>query len=47
MYDNLVIKDNAMDTKIPSTSGLVTKIQYDSGKQGLVKKTDDAEKKDT
>ena len=34
-----------MDTKIPSTSGLVTKIQYDSGKQGLVKKTEDVEKK--
>ena len=34
----------AFDTKIPSTSGLVTKKQYDSGKQGLEKKVDDAQK---
>ena len=45
MYDKLVIKDNAMNTKTPSISGLVTKIQYDSGKQGRAKKTEDVEKK--
>ena len=39
--DKLVTKINAFDTKIPSTSGLVTKIQYDSGKQGLEKKIGD------
>ena len=38
MYDELVTKVNAIDTKIPSTNGLVTKKQYDSDKQGLEKK---------
>ena len=37
-YDKLVIKFNVIDTKIPCTSGLVTKTQYDSDKQGLEKK---------
>ena len=35
MSDRLVIKVNATDTKIPSVSGLVTKKEYDSDKQGL------------
>ena len=30
VHDRLVIKVNAIDSKIPSTSELVTKIQYDS-----------------
>ena len=30
VYDKLVNKDNATDTKIPSTRGLVTKTQYNS-----------------
>ena len=32
-------KVNAIGTKIPSTSGLITKTQYDSDKQGLEKRT--------
>ena len=36
MYDKLVTKVSAIDTKIPST-----KIQYDSHKQDLEKKNDD------
>ena len=32
VYDDLVIKVNAKDTKIPSTSGLITKTQYGSHK---------------
>ena len=40
-HDKLVTKINAFDTKIPSTSGLVTKTQYDSGKQGPEKKIGD------
>ena len=31
----MVTKFNACDTKIPNTSGLVTKTQYGSDKQGL------------
>lgn len=38
MYDQLVIKINDIDTKIPSTTRLVTKKQYDSGKQSIQKK---------
>ena len=41
MYDKLVIKVNAVNTKIPSTSGLVTKTQYNSGKQSFEKKAED------
>ena len=40
-----MLKVNAIDTKIPSTSGLVTKTQYDSDKQGLEKKIEDVDKK--
>ena len=36
---------NTIDTKIPSTSGLVTKTRYDSGKQGLEKKIKNVGKK--
>ena len=45
MYHNLVTKVNTIDTKIPSTSGLVTKTRYDSGKQGLEKKIKNVGKK--
>ena len=38
LYDLLVTKVDAFDTKIPSISGLVTKMQYDSDKQGFEKK---------
>ena len=34
----MVIKVNAIDTKVQSTSGLVSKIQYDSDKQSLEKR---------
>ena len=45
VYDKLVIKVNATDTKIPSTGGLLTQTQYDSDKQGTKKKTDNVDKK--
>ena len=35
MNDKLVINVNAIDSKIPSNIGLITKAQYDSEKQGL------------
>ena len=35
MINELVIKVSAIDTKIPSTSRLVTKPHYDSDKQDL------------
>ena len=38
MYDELVTKGNAVDTKIPTTIGLVNKTQYNSNKQDLEKK---------
>ena len=38
MYDELVTKVNAVDTKIPTTIGLVNKTQYNSNKQDLEKK---------
>ena len=44
-YDKLATRVNAIVTKIPSTSGLVTKTQYDSDKQGLKKKIEDVDKK--
>ena len=33
MYDELVTKVNAVNSKISNTSGLTTKIKYDSGKR--------------
>ena len=39
------IKVNAIYTKIPSTSGLLTKTYYDSDKKGLEKKIEDVDKK--
>ena len=45
VYDKFVIKVNAVDTKILNSSGLVTKMQYDSSKQSLEKKAGDVEKK--
>ena len=45
VYDKLVIKVNAIDSKIPSNIGLITKAQYDSEKQGLWKSIDDIDKK--
>lgn len=38
VYDQLVTKVNAIATKLPSTSGLVSKIQFDSEKWNLEKK---------
>ena len=38
MYDEFFTKVNAINTKIPSTSGLVIKTKYDSDKQGLAQK---------
>ena len=40
LYDKLVNKVNAIDTKMPSTSELVTKTQHNLDKQGLEKKTE-------
>ena len=45
VYDKLVINVDAIDTKIPTTSGLVTKTRYDSDKQSLEKNIEDAGKK--
>ena len=45
VYDKLVINVDAIDTKIPRTSGLVTKTRYDSDKQSLEKNIEDAGKK--
>ena len=45
MYDHLVTKVNAIDTKIPRTSELVTKTQYDSDNQSLLEKIKDVGKK--
>ena len=38
VYDKLVTKVNAIETKIPSTSELVTKTQYGADKHGFEKK---------
>ena len=43
MFNKLVIKVNAIDTKAPSTAELVTKIQYDSEKQALEKSIKDVD----
>ena len=43
--DKLVIKNNVIYTKIPSTSRLVTKTQYYLDEQGLEKKIEDIDKK--
>ena len=45
VYNQLVTKVNAIDTKIPSTSGLFTETQYNSNKQSLEKKIEDVDKK--
>ena len=45
VYDKLVIKVNAIDSKIPSNIGLITKAEYDSEKQGLWKSIDGIDKK--
>ena len=44
LYNQLVSKANAIDTKIPSTSELVTKTQYDSDKQDLEKRIEGVDK---
>ena len=44
VYGKLVIKANAFDTKIPSTSGLVSKKRYDLERKVLEKKIDDVDK---
>ena len=38
VHDQLVTKVNAIDTKLPSTSGLISKTQFDSEKWNLEKK---------
>ena len=43
MFNKLVIKVNAIDTKAPSTTELVTKIQYNSEKQALEKSIKDVD----
>ena len=45
VYNQLVTKVNFIDNKIPSNSGLVSKTQYDSHKQGLDKKFDNVNTK--
>ena len=45
MYDKLVPKINAIDTKVPGTSAINPKTQYDTAKQNLEKKTEDINKK--
>ena len=41
----MATKVNAIDTKIPSSTRLVTKTLYDSDKQGLEKNLEDVDKK--
>ena len=45
VYDKLLTKVNTIDTRIPRTSVSVTKIQFDSYKLDLEKKTEDFNKK--
>ena len=45
MDNQLVTKVNAIDTKIPSTNGLLTRTQYDWDKQDLERKIEDVDKK--
>lgn len=44
VYDILAFKVNDIKTKKANTSGLITKTQYESDKQGLEKKIEDADK---
>ena len=45
VYNQLARKANVIDATIPKTTGLVTKTQYDSDKQGHKKKIEDVEEK--
>lgn len=45
LYKLLVTKFSAIDTKLSSTSGLVTKTKFDSDKEGLQKKIENVYKK--
>ena len=45
LYNQLVTNANAINTNIPSTSGLFTKTKYDSDKQGLEKIIENVDKK--
>lgn len=45
LYKLLVTKFSAFDTKLSSTSGLVTKTKFDSDKEGLQKKIENVYKK--
>ena len=45
IHDKLVTKLNFINTKIPSTSTLVTKTKYDLEKQGLENKIEHVDKK--
>ena len=40
----MVTKANAIDTKVPSTNRLISKIKYDLNNQGLKKKIENVEK---
>ena len=44
-YSKLVTKVNAFDTKVPSTSGLISKLKNDLDKQNLEKKIENLDKK--
>ena len=45
VYNKLMTKVNAINSKISSTIGLSTKTQYDSSKRDFEKKVDDIDKK--
>ena len=45
MYNKLVIKVSDTGINLSSTTGLVTKVQYDFDKQGLEKKIEEVDKK--
>ena len=47
VYNQFVTKLNTTNTKIPSTSELVTKTQYESDKKGLQKRIEDVDKNKT
>ena len=45
MYGKLVTGFNAINARIPNTSGLVTKTQYNSDKQRFEKNIEDVDEK--
>ena len=44
-YSKLSTKVNSFDTKVPSTSGLISKLKNDLDKQNLKKKIENVDKK--